>query len=212
MKLFFDIETSALPLEQLAPIMPKFEAGSNLKDPEKIKAAIESKNQDWLDSAALRATTGEIVAISFCIDDKEPVFMSHTGEAVFLENLQFHFRNAISGGGTVYAWNIFGFDLPFFCQRCAIHGIPAFRQFTTNYRGRWSWHECFVDPMQVWCGPYQRSDGASLKAVGYALGLGLKTGNGKDFAELLKSDPEAAKAYALLDVKLLRGIVEKMGI
>ena len=212
MKFCFDLETSPLPLEQLLPIMPELKPNGTLKDPDKIKVDLELKRHAWLGDCALKATTGRIIAVGARKDDQEPEFDCTPDERTMLDVLYFNIQDTIANHGQVYAWNLFGFDLPFFCQRCAVHGIPAFQNLTSNFHGRWAWREAFVDPMQVWCGPYQRSDGASLKAVGFALGLGVKSGNGKDFAALLKSDPVAAKNYCLEDVRLLSGIVAKMGI
>lgn len=212
-KLYLDCESSALPLEQLPPIMPEFEPAANLRDPEKIKASIADKQTAWLDGAALKPTTGKVIAASMCKDDQKPIFVgSFTDEAGVLGVIYQAIQDTIGQGGQVYGFNIFGFDLPFLAGRCAVHGIPAFKNFTVNYRGRWSWVENFIDPMQIWCGPGQRHDGASLKNVAFALGLGLKEGNGKDFAALLQSDPEAARRYAVNDVELLRGVVNKMGL
>lgn len=212
MKTFFDVESAPLELEKLLPIMPEFEPPANLRDPEKIKTALEAKRQSWLDDCALKATTGRIIAASSCRDNNEPEFYCSPDERTMLDILFAELCQTISQGGRIYAWNLFGFDLPFLAQRCAIHGIPAFKTFTTSYRGRWSWNECFVDAMQVWCGPGQRSDGASLKAVAFALGVGSKSGSGKDFAALLRDDPVAAKNYSIQDTQLLRSIVSAMQI
>lgn len=207
---FWDLETSGLPESEL--LVPEFVASKVLKDPLKIAADIADKKQAWLEGCALRATTGRIIAFSSAWDDSEPEFYSTPDERTMLDVLYHDLCEVIGLGGRAFAWNSGGFDLPFFAQRCAIHGIPAFKTFTTNYRGRWSWNEGFVDPMQVWCGPGQRSDGASLKAVAFALGVGTKSGSGKDFAALLRNDPVAAKAYSIQDTQLLRSVVAKMGI
>ena len=212
-RMYFDLETAALPVEQLTGIMPEFEAAANLKDPDKIAASIASKKQSWIDDCALRATTGRIIAASSCDGvGNEPEFHCSPDERTMLDILFSDMCDTITQGGHIYAWNLFGFDLPFLAQRSAMYGVPAFKTFMANYRGRWAWHEAFVDPMQIWAGPYQRSDGASLKAVAGALGLGIKSGSGKDFAKLLVADPVAAKEYSLNDVRLLRGIVDRMGI
>lgn len=211
-QIFIDLESSALDESQLLPIMPEFLPSANLVDPVKIKANIESKRQDWLGGAALKPTTGRVIAASLCKDEKEPEFYTSDDEFSILTYLDCEIRFAIGQGGYIYGWNLFGFDLPFFCGRCAVYGIPVFKSFTINYRGRWSWNEAFVDPMQIWAGPGQRHDGTSLKNVAYALGLGLKDGSGKDFDKLLRDDPVAARAYSIRDVELLRGVVRKMGL
>lgn len=207
---YWDIESAGLPEDQL--LIPEFEAAKNLRDPEKIKADIADKQVAWRNSTALRATTGRIIAFSSAWDDEEPEFHATPDERTMIDLLMHDLKDVISVGAKAFAWNGANFDQPFLAQRAAVHGIHAFKHFMVEYRGRWSWHQAFTDPMQIWCGPYQRSDGASLKNVAYALGLGLKEGNGKDFAKLLQDDPVAAKAYGLQDITLLRGIVTKMGL
>jgi len=209
---YVDIETTALPLDLLIPIMPEFEPAANLKDENKIKQSIADKKDAWLASCALRATTGRIIAASSAWDDQEVQFHCSPDEQTMLDILVHDITTAISLGGRVYGWNLFGFDLPFLTQRAAIAGKACHSLFTTNYRGRWSWNEAFVDPMQVWAGPGNRHDGCSLKAVAFSLGLGLKSGDGKDFSELLKTDPVKAKEYSVNDTNLLRRVVERMGV
>lgn len=211
-RLYWDLETASLPLDQLLPIMPEFSPAKNLKDPDKIKADLEEKKQGWLDGCALKATTGRIIAFSMALNDDEPQFHCTPDERTMLDVLDYQLREVIGQGGTCFAWNGHGFDLPFFCQRCAAHNIPAFKTFLQPFRGRYSWNEAFVDPMQVWAGPYQRTDGCSLKAVAFTLGVGLKSGSGKDFAKLLQDDPVAAREYSLADVSLLRSVVLRMGL
>lgn len=211
-QLFIDVESAGLDESQLLPIMPDFEPDKRLKDADKIIADLLAKRQSWLDGAALKPTTGKVIACSFACNDEDVQFFATENEQSLLFRIHDEIRTAIDQGGRVYGWNITGFDLPFLTGRCSVWNIPAFKSFTSCYRGRWSWNEAFIDPMQIWAGPGQRHDGASLNNVAYALGLGLKEGSGKDFAELLKTDPEAARKYSVNDVLLLRSVVSKMGI
>lgn len=205
---YWDVETAALPEDQL--LIPEFESAKNLRDPEKIKADIADKRAAWLGGCALRGTTGQVIAFSSVWDDESPQFKANPHEGLLLDKLFQDLSEVISQGAKAYSWS--NFDVVFTAQRCAVWDIPAFKSFTTCYRGRWSWRENFTDPMQIWCGPGQRHDGASLKAVAYALGLGLKEGSGADFAALLKTAPEAARLYSIRDTTLLRQIVRKMGL
>ena len=59
----FDIETGPLPRAELKELEPEFEAGGNVKDPIKVKLAIEKKRAEWYNKAALSPITGEILAI-----------------------------------------------------------------------------------------------------------------------------------------------------
>ena len=210
-KFYWDIETEPLPIEQLENLMPEFTAGANLKDPSKIAAAIADKKQDWLDGAALKAITGKIVAITSAIGSGEPL-MTVGDEQKLIESIIGSLKCVIDVNTQAYAWNGHAFDLPFLCQRAAVHGIPAFRDLTVNVRGRFYWHESLIDPKLVWSNYSPDHTGTSLKSVSLALGVGEKIGSGKDFAKLLKEKPDEAKSYALTDVNLLRAIANRMGI
>lgn len=211
MKLYYDIETEGLPPEQIAPLMPEFEAGGNVKDTAKIQAQIEEKKKDWLDKTALKAITGKIVAVTIAKGNVEPEF--HDGSEQFLiEFLLRELKAAISLNDNTYAWNAHGFDLLFLCQRAAVHNIQAFADLTSNRGGRFYWREQLIDPKLVWANYSPDHTGTSLKSVSCALGVGIKDGNGKDFAELLKTNPIEAEKYAKNDIALLRGIVQRMGI
>ena len=212
MKLWYDIETAPLPMAQLEKLMPEFEPAGNLKDPDKIKASIEAKKAEWLDKAALKAVSGKIVAVTIAVESLEPQMVDGDDEAILINVVLAFLKEVIIQQDRAYAWNGHAFDLPFICQRAAVHGIPAFQELMVNVRGRFYWHEFLIDPKLVWANYSQDHTGTSLKSVALALGVGEKVGSGKDFAELLKSDPAEAERYALADVNLLRSIVERMGI
>lgn len=210
-RFFYDLETEGLPVEQISKLMPELEAGGNVKDPAKIALVIEEKKKDWLDKTALKAITGKIVAVTSAWDDDEPV-MAIGDEKMLIQSLMKSLLNVIGLNAQAYAWNGSGFDLPFLCQRAAVHNIPAFAQLTTKFKNRYSWNEDLIDPKLVWSNYSPDHTGTSLKSVALALGVGEKSGSGKDFAELLKTNPSEAERYALADIILLRGIVKRMGI
>lgn len=211
MKIYWDLETEALPLEQIQKLMPEFEAAGNIKDADKIAASIAAKKADWIDKCALKAITGKIVAFTICENDSEPVM--HTGnERELIQRAMDSLKRIISLNGQAYAWNGSGFDLPFLCQRGAVLGIQAFKELTQQRGARFNFNDCLIDPKMVWSNYSPDHTGTSLKSVAIALDLGEKTGNGKNFAALLKTNPDEAKRYALADVTLLRSIVNRMGI
>jgi hypothetical protein len=210
-RLFWDCETEPLPIEQLEKLMPEFSAGANLKDPTKIAAAIADKKQDWLDGAALKAITGRIVAVTMAIDNEAPT-MKTGEEKILISTAIEDFINRISLGGNIYAWNGHGFDLPFLCQRAAVHNIPAFRRLMVMRGGRFYWNDSFIDPKLVWSNYSPDHTGTSLKSVALALGVGEKIGSGKDFAKLLRENPDEARCYAVADIILMRDIVKRMGL
>lgn len=211
-KHYWDLETEGLPEEQVIKLMPEFEAPGNIKDEAKIALAIGAKKSEWLDRLALKAITGRIVAVTTAWDDKPPEMSAQADEKTLIQIILTELNQVISLNASSYAWNGHGFDLPFLCQRAAVHNIQAFQQLTTRFKGRFSWNENLVDPKLVWANYSPDHTGTSLKSVSLALGVGEKSGDGKDFAGLLKTDPVKAKEYALNDVELLRKIVLRMGI
>ena len=206
--IFWDLETGPLDAVILDIIMPEFTAAKNLKDPDKIAADLATKKADWLDSAALRATTGQIIAAGIANGSNEPEFLVGS-ERLIIETLLHDLITCMGQGGLIFTWNGLGFDLPFLCQRAAVHNIPAFRQLGNLKSGRFYWDSSFIDAMQVWAGYGQR---AGLDDVAKCLGVGVKNGSGKDFAALLVADPVKAKEYCLNDVRLLRDVVGRMGL
>ena len=211
---YYDIETEGLPAIELAKVMPDFEAPGNIKDPLKIAAAIEEKKKDWTDKAALKGYTGRIIALSYAANDTdEPHFVADTGdEDKIIKIMLDHLTEVISQGGMAFAWNGSGFDLPFLCQRAAVHNIPAFGKLMVNVRGKFYWNEALIDPKMIWANYSPDHTGTSLATVAKALGVGEKSGSGKDFAQLLRTDAAAAEAYGKQDIALLRSIVIRMGL
>ena len=61
----FDIETGPRSRAELAECVPTFEAPSNWKDSEKIRAYVAEKEAEWFQSAALSALTGRVLAIGY---------------------------------------------------------------------------------------------------------------------------------------------------
>lgn len=208
---YWDIETEGLPVEQIQKLMPEFEAAGNVKDPVKIAAQIEEKKAAWLDGTALKAITGKIIAVTVAVEHFKPEMITGSEEELIENALEF-LEHAKAVGSCAYAWNGSGFDLPFLCQRAAVHNKQAFSQLTTQQRGRFYWYENFIDPKMVWSNYSPDHTGTSLKSVSLALGVGEKKGDGKDFAALLKTNPKQAEEYAINDVSLLRAIVGRMGI
>ena len=210
-KIYWDLETEGLPVSEIDKVMPEFDAPGNIKDPDKIKAAIDAKKQEFRDKAALKAITGKIIAFTFAADNDAPQMVTGS-EADLIGLIVQALEDVTESRAHAYAWNGHGFDLPFLCQRGAVHGYRLFGLFCNNVRGRYYWDQGFIDPKAVWSSYSLDHTGSSLKTVARVLGVGEKTGSGADFAGLLRTNPEQAKEYALADVTLLRGVVQRMGI
>ena len=220
MKILFDLESGPLPLEQLAAIMPEFEASGTIKDPVKIEADIVKKRAAWMDKAALRATTGQVLALGWAVREGhfgEGETQTLIGEETEIIERFWAMTNAhpTKGMETVdhpmIGFYSNHFDLPFIIQRSRILGIKIPASVLTCYRGRWNLNERFVDLYDAWaCG--NRDCGDNLNTVARSLGLPGKLGSGGDFAQLLITDRAAAVAYLTRDIEIAVAVAERLGV
>ena len=74
----FDIETIAQDEARLLALAPEFTAPANLKDPEKIAAAIAKRRADYVADAALNWKTAEVVLIGAGDDTQIQSFTAST--------------------------------------------------------------------------------------------------------------------------------------
>lgn len=207
----FDIETGPLPTAELEDRIPKFEAPANYKDDAKIAAYITQKRLDWIERAALDATTGKIIAIGIldCREDGVEKISTLAGdEADIISAFSSIVMASGVSGWPLIGWNIFGFDLPFILRRSWIQRV-ALPEWIRS--GRY-WDRCFVDAMDVWaCG--NREDRVSLDLAAASLGVGRKSGSGARFASLWNgSEEERAHALEYLenDLRLTKAVAERI--
>jgi hypothetical protein len=204
----FDIETGPLPIEQLVHVMPTFEAPSNWKDDEKIKAKIAEQESKWFDRAALDARTGEVLAIGLSKS------VEGESETIILDRNQFTECELLSQFWDMVSeyrskrwigFNIFNFDLPFLMRRSLFHGVtPGLQLSNSRY-----FDPRFIDIMNLWqCG--NREQTINLNSLAKFVGLPGKSGSGADFAEWFKTEPERAKAYLTQDLELTKQIADRM--
>jgi 3'-5' exonuclease len=192
-----DCETSGLPEAVQREIAPDFEAGKNLRDPDKIAAAIAEKKQAWLDGAALDATRCQILAIGLAGADLTDPKLLHAGTE---HGMLTHLRElaTVYHDLTLVGHNILGFDIPLLCRRMWKHGIspPARWIDCSTWRATWAY-----DTMVAWsCG--NRDQRISLDVLAWHLGCGRKNGSGADFAKLYQTDREKALEYLRNDLML----------
>lgn len=198
-----DIETKALPESIQLEIEPEFEAGKNLKDQDKIAAAITEKRRAWLEQAPLEAVRGEVLAIGMIIDD-EPEIIHGMLEADILS--LFRLRAAECSDRIIVGHNLLGFDLPFLCRRMWRHSIDPPKQWLdcSPYRAKFAF-----DTMLAWsCG--NREQRISLDLLAWHFGLGRKNGTGAAFAKLYETDRESALAYLRNDLELTEKVYLRM--
>ncbi len=199
-----DVETEANP-EAESIFQPTFKPNGTLKDPEKIKADLAQKRLDWIGDGALYAERGRILAIGYNIDGC--FYCYDDDEKSLLEGFISTIRHNVFEGYTICGFNILDFDLPYIRKRCLILGIPFPFYDRSN---RWNpWTFPVFDAMKDWtCGKY--NEYVSLDTVARALGVGQKTGNGKDFAKLFREDKEKAIEYLSNDLELSYKFCERM--
>jgi len=208
--IIFDIETGALPFGEL--VIPAFNPSDvklgNTKDPDKIaeriRQAEENHVTDYIKNAALDALSGQVLCIGYRLERDEPAILSSDadGEAAMLRQW-WELLDAWERQTRLIGFNIKAFDLPFLIKRSWKHRI------TPPYwirHGRY-WNDLVVDLREVWQLGDNRAHG-SLGAISRHLGLGEKSGNGADFANLWKTNRQAAIDYCLQDVKLTQQVAD----
>ena len=203
---YFDIETTSAPETDLQQFMPEFVANRTLKDPDKIAVDLASKRKDWLDGAALSPLTGRIVAIGYI--SEEDIFKA-SFQAVGKsekEILEEFWKLKIESKATWVGFNIFNFDLPWLVLRSIKHGVRVPRMYLLG--DKWAKWDEFFDVMNLWS-MGRREERISLDKLARFLGVGKKTGSGKDFASLLESDPVKAIEYLENDLKLTKACFER---
>ncbi len=232
----FDIETGALPDDELAELIPEFgefDSGGvkigNLKDKAKIEAKIEAAREQheadrekakvkFIDRAALSAVTGRVVAIGylrgdgrtgFDVGDLDPSIR----EGGLLIRFWRHYLYCRDKKTHLIGFDSNRFDLPFLIRRSWKHGIEVPPMVLA---GRY-FDKAFIDLKLEWsCGDY--SEFISLDKVARFLGVGQKPSDctGADFAKLLASndpaDRKKALSYLHNDLRMTWGVAAAMGV
>lgn len=204
----FDIETGPRSRAELAQIVPTFEAPSNWKDPEKIRAYVAEKEAEWFQSAALSAVTGRVLAIGYLDAATDELgYFATNDEASDLAA----FWRLIAPDGflrtRLVGFSSNRFDLPFLIRRSWHLRVPVPVELIS---GRWLPSQC-LDVLDTWrCG--NREDSVSLDRLAQFLGVGRKTGSGADFASQWTIDPSGALAYLANDLRLTRRCAEALGL
>ncbi len=217
--LVLDIETGPLSEEHQRQIIPTFEAPSNYKDAEKIKAAIEEKEASWLEAATLDAVRCEVLAIGLKDDMGEETLIHGGTEKERLTKaieLIGHFGdgvNAMLPGSIIHHPHIVGhrllaFDIPVLIRRMWANGIKPPQKWLdcTSYRAHRQWA---FDTAVEW-GLGNRDQYIKLDHLAFHLGAGRKNGDGAMFWKTYQEDPKKALAYLSNDLKLTEGCYLKM--
>jgi hypothetical protein len=145
------------------------------------RAMRASHEKAWLESAALRPETGKVLAIGVISDKQQEIFHGNE-EAKILGDWWDFFQAGRERGKPFAGWGVYHFDLPFAILRSRILGIPVplFLREGRNFNPPF-----FIDIQDAWLLGRPRNEvECSLDYVARALGIGRKTGQGRDFASL----------------------------
>ena len=137
-RLFFDIETEGN--EEVIPLLPMPTAPSNYKNPDKIKAYIDSKALEQVDLMALDPDHGKVRAISYRLGVEgktEVLLVSEGGLSEDYVVQTFWDMFAEEAGGYSCGYNILNFDFPYLQRRSMDLGIqvrhlPALAKYRMN--------------------------------------------------------------------------------
>jgi len=215
---FYDLESGPDRKRALA-LLPEFDPAEiktgNLKDLDKIREKIESARatheEDWISKAALRPEVAICLAIGIKHGDDTTILHvnGNGGEESIIKTfwMMLEESRAQNPCWAGYCSNIF--DLPFLTIRSRILGI---RVPSGLRRGRYWSQDLFVDLQDEWLlGRNRMETKSSLGYVAKALGVGEKSGDGKDFADTYAKDEAKALAYLRNDIELTAGVGAKLG-
>ncbi len=202
----FDIETGPLPDEELARVKPTFEAPSNYKDPEKIRAHIEQAEARWKEQAALDAVTGRVLCIGTRLKGKTWILEDNDSEDVLIDTFWQMWRDH-SKALMYVGFCCKRFDLPFLIRRSWALGVSV----PSDVRDGRYWSDRVIDLAEIWQ-MGNPGDTISLSNLCKFLGIGEKTLDGKEFFKLWTENREQALAYVEHDLDLTERLAQVLGV
>jgi len=205
-RIYFDIETGPRPEEELHALMPEFTAPANYTDPAKIAKVITEKKTDWLEKAALCATSGKVLAVGTRQDGTNTLFATGD-ESLDLKAWWACVEQSAREGSILVGFNVARFDIPFLIRRSWVLGVNV---PVGVFNGRYLNHHVFLDLYEEWqCG--DRDETISLKRLSEFLGVGTKDKDGAvAFAQKWVTDRKAAIAYLENDLVLTEAVATKL--
>jgi len=190
--------TSAVVLEMVKQIKPP----ANYKDEAKIEAHREKKKQEIISKAALRASTGRIVAVQIGLrTDAEwdfAVFVDKIGdEGALLKNVCDSLNECGCPIARLGTFNGKHFDVPFLTARSMHHGLNLHLGLPQEYGRHIDLRDVLgkQGSLDEWC-----------QAI---LGEG-KNGSGGDVAELVAAGAwDELHEYGMQDIKLTAALFDR---
>jgi len=201
----FDIETVPLDPALLPPFDESQVLIGNLKDPDKIRAKLDTAKAEWLAGAALSPMTGSVAMVGWKEVGGKTELDTNENEAELVAGTLQTIAEHITAGNIVAGFNCYSFDMPFLVRRAWQHSLKvpwALRQ------GRY-WAKEIVDLREEWLmGERQPTKGtSSLDSIARFLGLPEKLGKGVDFAGM---DMDTRKAYLTRDLEITEALWGRM--
>ena len=202
-EIYIDIETLPGPHKPSPEDIPP---PGNYKDAAKIKAYQESKVDEQYRKQALNSMKGEILCISWAVDDEEPQALIRDDGAATEKDLLWRFNVATSAYSPI-TWighNIKTFDLQWLWRKSIKYGWTALARKIPRER----YSKQVYDTMELWAGPDYR-DMTSLTDIAAFLGLDCDPDDisGADVHDAyLAGDLDRIVAHCKQDVSLTRQV------
>lgn len=199
-RLFMDIETSSNP--DTLPFMPEPEAPGNLKDPEKIKAAVAEKKQEQIDRAPLDPDYGRILSLGYTTEPDGDIDFLTTFVTPEKDILLTFWEVLKYCRGNCVGYNILGFDIPYLLRRSLALGIPVpYPPNLAKFRT-----EPITDLMGIL---YNWGPAKSLKQVAKLYSLPVLA-EGVDGSQVKNLSKEELIKYQISDVRLVVDLWKRM--
>lgn len=227
-RIILDIETApcADGINKFRKPFPNFSESSvavgNLKDQDKIAAKIEAAKAkhiqaakdaeaDFVDNAALSATTGRVIAVGIRTIANESRIIEGKEEDILAQTWDY-FDSAMRSFFQVVGFNIKGFDVPFMMRRSWLLGVPVPRLLEKDRY----FHNSLVDLRDIWaCGEFPKR--GSLDTVARFFGVGAKDSpevTGATFHKFFLSDDvekkKLARAYLINDLEITSRVADRL--
>lgn len=228
MNIVFDIETGPADEEAMkALFVPKTKeefVGAQRWKQETIDAKyaeyLLTAFQEFKNKAALKAITGQVLAIGYKSLEKTLIHgVGETVAGVVLDEKEIivrfwnNYRNLREASRNMIGFNTKGFDIPFLVQRSLILGISIPKSLFQNMRYLDS---IFIDLRDIWTAGQWGGEG-SLDQICQACGLGGKPEGvtGAMFADLWNGTEEErakAKDYLVNDLDMTFAMADRFGV
>lgn len=203
-----DIETAPHP--DAARYLEPVQAARNLKDPEKVKADIETRTKEREERLGLDWNVGRIVAIGTWTAQDE--FMSVSCQDEEWEAAALSAFWEIAKSRTIIGFNCKSFDLPYLIQRSRLLGVRAPWLDLGKYTQK-GVIDLFLE-LTFSQGTYdQGAMRRTLRAFATRFGVDVPDEtSGKDVAAMVEAgDWAGIKAHCLADVEMTLGLARKLG-